>query len=156
MRRRSTREALAAYGFLMPNFIGFLVFTSLPVLASLVIAFLHWDLLSPATWAGLANFKHMLGFDRIAGTTVEGLQYLLPWKYLEPRDPYFWKCLLNTLFLMMAVPISMACSLLLAVVMNQKLKGIVIFRTIYFLPSMCAGIALYMLWRWIYNPDFAS
>ena len=55
---------------------------------------------------------------------------------------------------MLAIPITMAASLFLALVMNKKLKGIVIFRTVYFLPSICAGIALYMLWRWIYNPDF--
>jgi multiple sugar transport system permease protein len=70
------------------------------------------------------------------------------------RDPYFWKYSLNTVYMMISIPLGMAGSLILALAMNQKLKGIVIFRTLYFLPTLCAGVAIYMLWRLIYNPDF--
>ena len=55
---------------------------------------------------------------------------------------------------MLSIPIGMAGSLILALALNQKLKGIVFFRTVYFLPTLCAGVAIYMLWRLIYNPDF--
>ena len=127
----SFREAVAAYGFLMPNLIGFLLFTSIPVIASLMLSFLKWDLLSwPPQFAGLQNFIELF------------------------RDAYFWKYCWNTVYLMISIPLSMAGSLILALAMNQKLKGIVVFRTVYFLPTLCSGVAIYMLWRLIYNPEF--
>lgn len=140
-----TREALGGYAFVMPNFLGFLIFTSLPVVASFLLAFYQWDVIKPwqnAKFVGFSNFINLLGFHRAA----EG-----GW---IANDPNFWHYLYNTAFLMMGIPISMAASLILALVMNKKLKGIVFFRTVYFLPSICAGVALYMLWRWIYNPEF--
>ena len=123
-------ETLAAYGFLLPNFAGFLVFTSLPVLASLCLSFVYWDLFSPPQFAGLDNFIRLFG------------------------DPLFWKFCGNTVYLMMSIPLSMAGSLMLAVALNQKLKGIVFFRTVYFLPTICSGVAIFMLWRLLYNADF--
>jgi len=140
-----TREALGGYAFIMPNFVGFLIFTSIPVVASFFLAFYKWDVITPwqeAEFVGLANFTRLLGFHHEVG---------VGWR---ANDPNFWYFLYNTAYLMLAIPITMAASLFLALVMNKKLKGIVIFRTVYFLPSICAGIALYMLWRWIYNPDF--
>lgn len=121
---------LAAYGFLLPNLLGFLIFTSIPVLASFGLSFVKWDLFSPPVFVGLHNFNALL------------------------HDPLFWKYCWNTIFMMLAIPISMAGSLLLALALNQKLKGIVFFRTVYFLPSICSGVAIYMLWRLIYNPEF--
>lgn len=126
----SLEETVAAYTFLMPNFLGFMIFTSIPVLASLVLSFLDWDLLSPPKFVGFANFISLF------------------------QDPYFWKYCLNTLYMMISIPLSMAGSLILALAMNQKLKGIIFFRTVYFLPTLCSGVAIYMLWRLIYNPEF--
>lgn len=128
--KTSVSETLAAYCFLAPNFIGFLTFTSIPVLASLVLSFMKWDLFSPPQFVGLDNFRHLF------------------------MDEYFWKFCMNTLYLMMAIPFSIAGSLILALALNQKLKGVVFFRTVYFLPTICSGVAIYMLWRLVYNPDF--
>jgi multiple sugar transport system permease protein len=128
--KSSAKEALAAYGFLAPNLIGFLVFTSLPVVASLVLSFYRWDLFSPPQFVGLDNFLRLF------------------------RDTLFWKYCWNTIYLMGSIPLSMAGSLLLALALNQKLKGIVFFRTVYFLPTICSGVAIYMLWRLLYNSDF--
>ena len=58
------------------------------------------------------------------------------------------------MFLMLMIPVNILGSLLLAMVMNQKLRGIVVFRTIYFLPTIVMGVGTYLLWRWIYNPDY--
>ncbi len=128
---QNTSETIAAYFFLMPNFLGFLIFTTLPVVASLVLSFMKWDLLSwPPHWVGFRNFIELF------------------------QDPLFWKYSWNTIYLMLSIPISMAGSLLLALAMNQKLKGIVIFRTIYFLPTICSGVAIFMLWRIMYNSDY--
>ncbi len=126
----STKETIAGYGFLMPNFIGFLLFTSLPVLASFVLSFVKWDLFSAPQFVGLQNFKALFS------------------------DPLFWKYCWNTVVLMFAIPFGVAGSLLLALALNQKLKGVVFFRTIYFLPTICSGVAIYVLWRFIYNPEF--
>lgn len=130
--KKKTKEAIAAYCFLAPNLIGFLTFTTIPVLASLVLSFMKWDLLSPAQFVGLDNFKRLI------------------------MDELFWKYCWNTVFLMAAIPFSIAGSLILAIALNQKLKGMVIFRTIYYLPSICSGVAIFMLWRMIYNPDFGT
>jgi len=129
----TTKEWLAGYSFLGPNFIGFLVFTSLPVLASLVLSFMYVDLISTPQifrFVGLENFKQLL------------------------FDPFFWKYSWNTVVLMAAIPFSIAGSLLLAIALNEKLKGLVFFRTVYFLPTICSGVAVYVLWKLIYNSDF--
>ncbi len=128
--KNSTKEALAGYGFLTPNLLGFLIFTSIPVVASMVLSFVDWDLLSAPRFVGFDNFIELF------------------------KDPFFWQYSWNTIYLMLAIPLSMAGSLILAIGMNQKLKGIIFFRTVYFLPTLCAGVAIYMLWRLIYNPEF--
>ncbi len=139
--KRKLREAASGYTFLIPNFLGFLLFTSGPVLFALYLSFTKWDILTPMKWVGLENFFRLLWFHYEGGLPVA-------------NDPLFWKYLGNTGFLMLVIPFSMAGSLLLAIFMNQRLKGIVFFRTVYFLPTISAGVALFMLWRWIYNPDF--
>lgn len=128
--KSKTKEAIAAYLFLAPNFVGFLIFTSIPVLASMALSFMKWDLFSPPQMVGLENFNALF------------------------HDSYFWQYCWNTVYLMMAIPFSIAGSLILALALNQKLKGMVFFRTVYFLPTICSGVAIYMLWRLVYNPDF--
>ncbi|MFA6666336.1 MAG: sugar ABC transporter permease [Armatimonadota bacterium] len=136
-----SNESVAGYLFILPNFLGFLVFTFFPVIVSLCLSFVDWDILTPPKFVGLANFVALLGFHREGGVIVA-------------NDPLFWKYIGNTLFFMLNIPICMAGALVVAMVMNQKLKGIVIFRTIFFLPSICAGVALCLLWKWILNPDY--
>lgn len=139
--RKTPTETLWACCFLAPNFIGFVVFTLLPVAASLAIAFTDWDILTEPKWAGMSNFIALLGFHRETDGT------------LVPNDPFFWKYLWNTLFLMGAIPITMVGSLVLAVLLNQKIRGVWAFRTAFFLPTICAGVALVFLWKWMYATD---
>jgi len=139
-------ETATAYLFLLPNFLGFLIFTSLPVLASLFLSFMDaqlvpWPKVLSANFIGFANFIKLLGFHAQDGAWLA-------------NDPKFWKFTGNTLFLMMVIPIQMFSSLILAIIMNQKLKGIAVFRTIYFLPTISSGVAICLLWQWIYNPNF--
>jgi multiple sugar transport system permease protein len=140
-RNRGKFSLLVPYLFLLPNLLGFLLFTVGPTLWSLVISFTEWDILTPMKFVGLANFVKLLGFHQ----TVSGI---------VPNDPYFWYYLWNTIFYMFFIPIGMGLSLFMALLMNRKLKGVVVFRTIYFLPTVCSGVALCLLWRWLYNPDF--
>lgn len=125
-----SKKTLTGYAFLAPNMLGFLAFTLIPITVSFGLAFVNWDILTPAKFAGLTNFTRLL------------------------KDRDFWYYLYNTFFFMLAIPIGMAVSLAMAITLNQKLKGIVFFRTIYFIPVISSMIACALVWRWIYNPDF--
>ncbi|MFH1761957.1 MAG: sugar ABC transporter permease [bacterium] len=105
-------------------------FVLIPVLVSLGLAFVKWDMLTPAEFVGLGNFAELI------------------------KDKEFWQFLYNTAFFMLGIPISMAASLILALLINQKLKGVIFFRTVYFLPVVSSMVACALVWRWIYNPDF--
>ncbi len=140
MRTRLQQHRRIAFWFLLPNLVGFVAFTVWPVLASFLLAFTSWDLLTAPRWIGLANFVQLLGFHH-DGTA---------W---AANDPAFWQYLGNTLFLMLNLPVNMLGSLLLAMLLNQKLRGTYAYRLVYFLPSVLAGVPIYYLWRWIYNPN---
>lgn len=129
-RKKELRNLGIGMAFLAPNIVGFLVFTLLPVFASFILAFCQWDIFNPAKFVGFANFATLF------------------------RDTLFWKYFWNTLYFMLGIPLGMAASLGLALLIKQKLKGVTIFRTIYFLPVVSSIVAVALLWRWIYNPDF--
>lgn len=134
------RETLAAYGFLLPNFVGFLIFTSIPVIISFAMAFVHWNIFKPPVWVGFDNFVSLLWYHNEGGKNVA-------------NDPFFWQYVYNTVYLLVGIPIGMAGSLITAIIMNQKIKGITIFRTLYFLPAVCSGVAVLILWKYLYNSD---
>ena len=121
---------ISGYLFLLPNISGFLCFTLIPVVASFVLAFVEWDILTPPKFVGLSNFITLI------------------------KDREFWYYLYNTLFFMLGIPLNMAVSLFLAILVNQKLKGITIFRTFYFLPVISPMVAVAIVWRWIFNAEF--
>ncbi|MCE5198890.1 MAG: sugar ABC transporter permease [Armatimonadota bacterium] len=125
-------QLLSALGFLTPNFIGFLIFTAGPVLFSLVIAFSNWNLQRTVTfqWVGFDNFVHLF------------------------HDQQFWVYMVNTGYFLIGIPVSIAGSLALAILLNQNLKGMTIYRTLFYLPSFTAGVALMILWKNLYNPEF--
>jgi multiple sugar transport system permease protein len=143
-KRRHSGDGSAAFAFLAPSCLGFMLFTFVPVVASLLLAFCDWDLLGglrSIRWVGLTNFQKLLGFYRESGS-------------LHPNDPDFWQCLFNTGYLMLGIPLGMAGSLGLALLLNQKLPLTRVFRTIFFLPTICVPVAIFLLWRWIFNHEF--
>jgi len=125
-------EFWAAMSFLLPNLTGFLVFTAGPVLFSLVVSFTNWTLTKeePFRFIGLANFAKLAG------------------------DKEFWQFFMNTGYLMIGMPVAVAGSLCLALLLSQKLRGVVVYRTMFYLPSFTNGVALLILWKALYNPDF--
>jgi multiple sugar transport system permease protein len=172
------REALTGYGFISGNFLGFLCFTSIPIVISFYLAFTEYHVLTPPKFVGARNFKEILWFhyedvpvtetvptadgkgkfEQIKMKTVandDGTTSQVPetLRKLRPNDPNFWYYFYNTVFLMMGIPIGMTISLSMALIMNQKIRGITFWRTVFFLPSVTAGVAVYLLWTWIYNPD---
>jgi len=125
------KDSLAAGFFLAPNLTGFLVFTSFPVVYSLIIAFTNLNTFTnEMSFVGFKNFTDLL------------------------TDRDFWYYFINTLVLLLGLPITMACSLLLAMVLNNKLRGAVSFRTLFYLPSVVSGVAIFLLWKWIYNTEY--
>ena len=129
MKRRQLAIALP---FVLPNLLGFMLFTAGPVLFSLCIAFSNWNLMRsvPFAWTGLENFVTL-------------------W-----RDKDFWLYFANTLYFLIGMPFAIAGSLALALLLSQKLKGLVVYRTLLYLPSFTSGVALMILWKALYNPDF--
>ncbi len=128
----ASSEAVTGYLFLLPNMIGFLLFTVLAVGASAVISLTNWDLLSPPKFVGLANYQKLL-----------------------TNDPLFHKVLFNTFyFTVVSVPLAIVIALLLALALNEGIRGIALFRVAYFLPVITSGVVVALIWRWLYNPDF--
>jgi len=127
------RDLLTTWAFLLPNLFGVFTFVLFPVMASFALAFTRWRgdrlELDAIEWAGLANFAELL------------------------TDGRFWQSVWNTLVLMLGVPLRLFGCLAMAMLLNQRLREIVVYRTIYFLPSVCSSIALYILWQALYNPD---
>ena len=146
------KESFIGYFFVMPNLIGFLLFTSIPVAASLILSFASWDIFSPPRLIWFENFVSLFLFHVKEGFLFESfVDYIAFWNYLIPNDGKFWYFMYNTTFMMLGIPLGMIASLCLALVMNRQLRGIMFFRTIYFLPSVSSAVALAILWKWIYN-----
>jgi multiple sugar transport system permease protein len=125
------QEWLMAFLFLLPSLIGLIVFFLIPVLAGFGISFMKWDLLTTPEFVGLDNYKTLL-----------------------TDDPLFWVSLQHTLvYSLMVIGIGVPLSLGLALVVNSKIKGIEIFRTIYFVPVVCSTIAAALVWKWIFQPE---
>jgi multiple sugar transport system permease protein len=128
----SAQEAIWGYVFLTPWILGMIFFVGGPIIASLVLAFCDWDLIQPAKFIGLDNFVKMFTSDR-----------------------RFWMSLGNTFYYtVFAVPLGIVGSILVALLMNQKWKTVRLLRTIYYLPSVTAGVASSIIWMWLLNPDF--
>lgn len=123
-------EKIWLLALLTPTLIG-LVFGALgSVVATFLISFLNWDLITPPTWAGLDNFAKLF------------------------TDSTFHKSLLTTFyFSLLYVPGVLITSLAVAVMLNRKLRGISFFRTVYFLPVVSSAVAVGLVWNWIYAKD---
>ena len=126
-----TREALAGYLFILPALLHFLVFTVYLLVMALVISTWVWDLLTPHTFRGLYNYKTLL-FD----------------------DPIFRTAFKNSLvYALLTIVPGMVLGLLCALAVNQKLKGIGLFRAAYFLPVVVPTVAVAIVFRWLYSSD---
>jgi multiple sugar transport system permease protein len=125
------RETITFYLLISPWLLGLLLFVVGPMLASLGISFTRWDLLSPARFVGLENYEKMF-----------------------TRDPLFWQSLkVTAVYTAVYVPLELAGGLFLAMLMNQKIRGLSFFRTAYYLPSVLPAIAFIVVWMWILHPD---
>ena len=117
--------------FLAPSLLGLIVFTLIPILASLGLSFTDWNLLSPPKFVGLQNFKDIFA------------------------DGVLWISLTNTLkYAAMIIPGSTALALALALFINREFRGIKLIRLFFMLPGVASLVAIAMVWRWLYNDQF--
>lgn len=129
---RAARRRVEFYLAIAPWLLGLALFTGGPIVASLYFSFTDWNVLRPPTWIGLENYVQLF--------TV---------------DPIFWISLYNTAFYTLGhVPLTFAVALLAALLLNQEVPFIPFFRTVYYLPTVTAGVAVSILWLWIFNPEF--
>ncbi|HEX6988293.1 MAG TPA: sugar ABC transporter permease [Bacillota bacterium] len=141
--RRGRGQGRVAVLFLTPNLLGFLAFTLLPVGAAFALSLFQWDLFHPPRFVGLDNFVNLLGWHTDPTTGQ--------WQLNDPR---FWQYLGNTLFFLLTIPVTMTAALVLAVALNQPLPGRAVFRTVFYLPNICAGVGIYLLWTYLYSDPF--
>ena len=128
-KRRKRKQALVAYSFIAPNFIGFAVFTLGPIILAFVIAFMEWDGNNAMKFIGLQNFQTIFADDR------------------------FLSSLRNTLFYsVFTVPITLMIALGLAILLNQKIFGRNFFRTVTFFPYVASLVAVSAVWNMLFTP----
>ena len=117
--RPEAKFALQAYAFLLPSFVGLLVFLILPIIAVAVLSFFNWGLIAQPTFIGLGNYSKLLGSSS------------------------FWHSLLVTFYyILLNIPMQTVFALLLALLLNQKIPGRGIFRTLFVVPWMATAVAM--------------
>jgi multiple sugar transport system permease protein len=126
--RRNLRNGLL---FALPYILGFLAFILYPLVASIYYSMCQYNVIKPPVWIGLENFR-----------------------VLFTEDPLFWKSLYNTLFFtFFSVPLGLAFSIGLALLLNQKVRAMSVYRTLFFLPTIVPIVASAVLWLWVLNPE---
>lgn len=117
--------------FIVPSLAGLLIFILIPILTSVWLSFQDWNLLSPPEFIGLANFQELV------------------------NDASFWQALQYTLgYILLYLPAAFVLGLGLALLLNQKLRGVVIVRTATFLPVVASWVVVSLIWKWIFNPQY--
>jgi len=141
-RPSQVREATWGLIFVSPWILGLIIFTVGPILASLYWSFTDFDILGTPRWIGLENY-----------VTAFNLYKVLPyWPDLN-ADRLFYRALLNTgIYAAITVPIGTVSSLLLAILLNQGLRGTYLYRTLFFMPHLIPSIASVMLWKFLMHP----
>lgn len=125
------REELEAYLFLLPWILGFLLFLAGPLAASLYYALTNYNILQAPQFVGDANFATMFA-----------------------DDPLFFKSLrVTAVYTFVSVPLIVILGYLIALLLNQKVRGLSIWRTIFYLPAVVSGVAVAVMWLWVFHPD---
>ncbi|MDE0310640.1 MAG: sugar ABC transporter permease [Caldilineaceae bacterium] len=132
LKTNRQREALYGWLFALPAIIGMVAFDVGPMAASVLIAFTEWNGVTPPQWIGLANYEEILFRD----------------------DLFFLSLRITTVFAFVSIPLNLVTGFLLALLLNQKIRGQALMRTLYYLPSIVPLVAVAALWRWIFLRRF--
>ena len=128
----SKRDAIDGYLFILPWIRGFLFFTIGTMLASLYFSFTDYSLLEPSKWIGARNYRELFTTDPKFGISLS-----VTFRYS-----------------IASVPLGMVLSLVVALLLNQKVPGIRFYRTAFYLPSLLGGVALTLIWMWVFSPAY--
>ena len=131
MTGRRRRNLIAGYAFLIPNLLGVLAFSLFPIATTIYLTFHEWNLSDTPVFNGVQNFILMAG------------------------DSLFWKTLGNTFYYtFVAVPVAVFLAFWLALLLDRKMRGVLSFRVIYFLPHVTLTVAASIIWAWIFQAEF--
>jgi multiple sugar transport system permease protein len=131
-RTKRRRDTLDGYLFITPVVLGLLIFTFGPMISSLYFSFTDYPILKAPEFIGIKNFINLF-----------------------TREKYFWQAVkVSVIYAGTAVPLGMLGSFLLALLLNQKVKGIAFFRTAFYMPTIVPAVASAVLWGWLLNPDY--
>ncbi len=130
--KRWGEETFSAYLFLLPSILIFAVFTFFPAIFSVVVSFFKWNMPAKAVFTSFGNYQ-LIFTDAI-------------------ESPIFWKSVLNTFYFAVGVPINLFVSLMIALLLNRKIRGVGIFRTAFFLPTIASVTAVSVVWLWLFHP----
>jgi len=126
------KRILLGLFFISPWLIGFLLFTLGPIIFSFYLSFTDYQVIAAPKWIGIENYRELI-----------------------KSDPLFWKSLYNTLYYVaFRIPTGILTALSLAILLNRKLKGVTIFRSLFYFPSLISGVVLSVIWLWILAPEF--
>ena len=125
-------ETILGWLMVSPWLIGFICFSALPMFASLIISFTEWDMLSKPEWVGFENYKTLFFEDPLALHSLN----------------------ITILFTIVSIPLNIVFGLALAMLLNTSIRGLAIFRTIFYLPAILSGVAVALMWRWIFSTEF--
>lgn len=132
-RAAHRKKALIAYSFIAPNFIGFAVFTLVPMVFSLVLSLVKWNGVGAMEFVGAKNFIRLL------------------------NDATFTRALSNTtIYTLAVVPLTLVCALGLALLLNSQIRGRNFFRTVSFFPYVASLVAVATVWRYIFSPTVGT
>jgi len=131
MRNSSLRHALVGYSFLLPNLVGFALFTLGPILVSFLLSFFHWDLFSSPIFVDTAHYTRMV----------------------LDEGSHFWEYTGNSLFFIIVVPLQMGLALLTAYLLNLHLRGTLLFKVIFFLPVVLSAVPVAIIWEYILDTE---
>ncbi len=125
------KRSYLGYWFISPWLVGFLALTVLPFFISIYLSFCRYDVVSPPVFIGVQNYAELFS-----------------------NDPLFWKSLQNTLlYAVFAVPLGIATAFGLALLLNLELRGMSVYRTLFFLPHIVPTVATSVVFMWILNPQ---
>ncbi|WP_297407550.1 carbohydrate ABC transporter permease [uncultured Cetobacterium sp.] len=131
MRKDKLENYIWAYIMILPLVIGITIFYILPFFQNLYFSFTNLGAFGKFEFIGLQNYKEIV------------------------KDPKMYKALKNTfIYVFFSVPIGIMCSTIIATILNSKIKGLTIYRVLYFLPAVTMPTAIAMVWKWMYNKDF--
>ncbi|HBG16886.1 MAG TPA: ABC transporter permease [Firmicutes bacterium] len=130
-KRKRILKSLEGYVYISPWLIGFLTFTAFPLLSSIWISLTEWNLFSAPEFVGFANYSKLFS------------------------DPLFWQALKVTAkYVFTSVPLRLIIGFTLALLLNNNIPGMGVYRTIFYLPTVTSGVAVSLLWLWIFNPEY--